>query len=345
MFSHRLSMFRELPRSNRSNIFAKEYLIALHRRVLGSHGLARMVPLYDGIWRLLSPCFFRPAQVNLFLMHGNCAALMHKARAAGGIVVGEAVNAHPAYLHRLLQQEARAIGLKRRIRDASISELREIDLIDYLLCPSTAVRDSYVAMGFDRARTLVIPYGCDMGVQEARATNVSRRKKLVCVAQVIMRKGIHHLLDCLATYIATQPLSFELTLIGSADADYLSYLRGRTFAFNHIEHMSNAQLKQQLREFDVFVLPSIEDGFAIAVTEALEKGVPVVVSKFAGASEIVSNCGGGLVVDPTDHPAMLQAIIDCAQGRYPPLTGKIRSWQEYADELVATLTVLPPLPA
>jgi glycosyltransferase involved in cell wall biosynthesis len=360
-FSHRLSTFSDLPQELRSNIFLKEYVLGLHLRLVGRFAVTRFLPLYDGAWSLLSPLFFRPADVNLFLLHGNCVRIIQMAKAAGKIIVGEAVNAHPVYLQRLLQLETSELGLKRRIPEATPAELREIDMLDYVLCPSDAVRDSYVAMGFDRSRTIVIPYGGYLGdasvlaPRDTRDTRDTRgrggpsgpsgptgRRRLVCVAQLQVRKGLHHLLDSL---LLADPPGFELTLIGMADPDYLRLLRQKKFQFTHIPHMPNSELRQRLREFDVFVLPSIEDGFAVAAMEALEEGLPVVVSRFAGISEVVSKCGGGLIVDPTDHRALLQAIVDCADGNYPPLTGKVHSWSDYAQELAATLSALPDVAA
>ncbi len=351
-FSHRLSTFSDLPQERRSNIFLKEYLLGLHLSLVGRFAVTRLLPLYNGAWSLLSPLFFRPADVNLFLLHGNCVRVMQMAKAAGKIVVGEAVNAHPVYLQRLLQLETSELGLKRRIPDATRAELREIELLHYVLCPSEAVRDSYVAMGFDRPRTIVIPYGSYLRNASAPAsrgpsrpsgaTGPTGRRRLVCVAQLQVRKGLHHLLDSLQL---AEPPGFELTLVGMADPDYLQLLRQKKFQFTHIPHIPNSELRQRLREFDVFVLPSIEDGFAVAAMEALEEGLPVVVSRFAGISEVVSTCGGGLTVDPTDHRALLQAIVDCADGNYPPLTGKVHSWSDYAEELAATLAALPDVAA
>jgi len=338
-FSHRLSTFRDLSPERRANIFLKEYVLGLHLRLVGRFAVTRFLPIYDGAWSVLSPMFFQPADVNLFLLHGNCVPVIRKAKAAGKIVVGEAVNAHPAYLQRLLQNETRMLGLKRRIPDATRAELREIELLDYVLCPSGAVRDSYVAMGFERSRTIVIPYGgYPLEASAIRPRGPSGRRRIVCVAQLQVRKGLHHLLDSL---LLANPPGFELTLIGMADPDYLRLLRRRKVEFTYIPHIPNAELKQRLREFDLFVLPSIEDGFAVAAMEALEQGLPVVVSRFAGVSEVVSKCGGGLVVDPTDHRALLQAIVDCADGNYPALKGRVNSWSDYAQELATTLTALP----
>jgi glycosyltransferase involved in cell wall biosynthesis len=55
------------------------------------------------------------------------------------------------------------------------------------------------------------------------------------------------------------------------------------------------------RSANVFVLPSYSENFGISVLEAMQRGVPVVVTPEVGAAEIVRESGGGLVVagDPT----------------------------------------------
>ena len=48
------------------------------------------------------------------------------------------------------------------------------------------------------------------------------------------------------------------------------------------------KLQTYLKSFDLFILPSYEDGFAVAVTEAISSNVPVIVSSAVGAVDLFS---------------------------------------------------------
>jgi len=62
------------------------------------------------------------------------------------------------------------------------------------------------------------------------------------------------------------------------------------------------------RECDVFCLPSIDDGFGMVVFEAIGCGLPTIVSKNAGSSEMLSNSHCCDVVEPRNVEQISEAI-------------------------------------
>jgi glycosyltransferase involved in cell wall biosynthesis len=60
---------------------------------------------------------------------------------------------------------------------------------------------------------------------------------------------------------------------------------------------------------DLYVGPSLEDAFSLPPAEAMACGVPAIVSRRAGVSEIISHGADGFVLeDPTDVSAMAEFI-------------------------------------
>jgi glycosyltransferase involved in cell wall biosynthesis len=65
---------------------------------------------------------------------------------------------------------------------------------------------------------------------------------------------------------------------------------------------------------ELFVLPSLEDGFGFVVAEAMSCGLPVIVTDQCGAAEWVASAGAGWVVPAADPGAIAHAIDDaCAR--------------------------------
>ena len=62
-----------------------------------------------------------------------------------------------------------------------------------------------------------------------------------------------------------------------------------------------------LRNLDLFVLPSVNEGFGIAIIEAMAAGVPVVATESGGIPEVVT-AETGFLVPPKDAAALAKAI-------------------------------------
>jgi glycosyltransferase involved in cell wall biosynthesis len=62
-------------------------------------------------------------------------------------------------------------------------------------------------------------------------------------------------------------------------------------------------------KMDIFVLPSILEGFGIVLLEAMAAGVAVVATNVNGIREVVKNMHSGLLVPPKNPVALADAII------------------------------------
>ena len=67
---------------------------------------------------------------------------------------------------------------------------------------------------------------------------------------------------------------------------------------------------EALREADLFVLPSREEGMSIALLEAMALGIPLVASSIPGNRRLVSDFKHGRLVPPDDPAGLARVIID-----------------------------------
>lgn len=73
-----------------------------------------------------------------------------------------------------------------------------------------------------------------------------------------------------------------------------------------------------LNNLDIFVLPSVSEGFSISTIEAMSCGLPIVVTRSGGPEEIVESEKNGLVVNPSElelSNALIRFIADSSLSR------------------------------
>jgi glycosyltransferase involved in cell wall biosynthesis len=119
------------------------------------------------------------------------------------------------------------------------------------------------------------------------------------------------------------------------------------------EPLSNVEISGSLRGdalreafagADIFCLPSIEEGFALAILEAMAAGLPVVATEETGCAEAIDNGVEGLVVAARDPAAITDALAslidDPDRGRGMGKAARARAardfgWDRYGARALA----------
>ncbi|MBA4395262.1 MAG: glycosyltransferase family 1 protein, partial [Desulfobacca sp.] len=65
-----------------------------------------------------------------------------------------------------------------------------------------------------------------------------------------------------------------------------------------------------LKALDLFLLPSLWEGFSVAILEALAAGVPVIATRVGGAGEVITSGREGVLIPPGDAQPLSEAIED-----------------------------------
>ena len=194
-----------------------------------------------------------------------------------------------------------------RIEAASVGSLddavadRCIALADLLVCPSAFVRDSLREA--DRARAVVIPFGADPVPEPPPRTGGTGPVRVLFAGNVNRRKGVPFLLEAWRT-LAPAPERAELVLCGRQFAEAADWMRtappGVRFAG------FQADMAPAFAGADIFVLPSLMEGSAKAVYEAMAHGLPAVVTPHTGS--VIEDGVDGLVVPAADAGALAAAL-------------------------------------
>jgi glycosyltransferase involved in cell wall biosynthesis len=123
----------------------------------------------------------------------------------------------------------------------------------------------------------VIPVGVDDSFIQQNETTDSN-VQILCVGRVEPRKNQ-------AFPAAYTPDKYVLRLVGPCSTDY--YTKIDRFETRWEGKLSSSELMCAYRESDVFVLPSIFEGFGLTAVEAMGAGTPVVVADTCGVADDV----------------------------------------------------------
>ena len=86
--------------------------------------------------------------------------------------------------------------------------------------------------------------------------------------------------------------------------------------------VTDAQLEGLYRAADVFALPSVKEGFGLAVLEALAAGLPAVVSDLDVFRTYLTDGDSALMAPVGDHGALAAALVRAAAS--PELAARLR---------------------
>jgi glycosyltransferase involved in cell wall biosynthesis len=176
-------------------------------------------------------------------------------------------------------------------------------------------------VGGDERKYITIYNGVDMGGGRSHRTvakpDVGLREGVPVIGTVCRLiepdKGITVLLQAMAKLTGPPaPLACQLLIVGEGPArSQLHDLGQRLGILSRVVFTGmRRDIADLLPLLDVFVMPSLSEGFGIAIVEAMAAGRPVVASAVGGIPEIVQHEETGLLVPPGDPVALAAALRD-----------------------------------
>ena len=184
-----------------------------------------------------------------------------------------------------------------------------------LVCISRRVAEEVHRIhGIPLAEMIVLHNGTDVSKFHPR----NRRPKdgparLLFVGSGFERKGLGQALDALGRVKG----DWRLRVVGKGDAAAYAAQAARLGIGERVEFAgTQADMPREYGEADLLVFPTLYDAFGTVTLEAMATGIPVVVSRQAGSSEVVTDgVDGRIVADPRDAAELAAAVEPLAADR------------------------------
>jgi starch synthase len=250
---------------------------------------------------------------------------------------------HVRHQHDVLVAEHQRWGLSFAGIDPRIIEREEAEYAaaNMITVPSAYVKQTFVERGVPDARVSVLPYGVDL----ERFQPVDRPGEdsfdLLFVGGVNLRKGAAYLLQA---FHALEHPRKTLTIAGVPEAAVVDMLWRKglmTDAVQLLGHVPQAQLKQLMSRSHALVLPSVEEGLAMVMAQAMACGCPVVATHNTGATDLYADGVEGYIVGAGDAIALterLQHLADAPEVQRRMSAAALRrvqslgGWATYGDD-------------
>ncbi len=195
-------------------------------------------------------------------------------------------------------------------------ERRNLRRADRVLVTSRYCADVVHALyGVPAAGIRVVPEPIDLAEWRRRFAEAERRPvdrpTVLAVARMYPRKRLVDLLEA-AARLRTRIPRIEIRIVGNGpEMPALRLQRARSGLESTVTLLGDVSRQALATEYvnaHCFCLPSVQEGFGIAFTEAMAAGLPVVACRVAAVPEVVLDRVTGLLVNPRAPEELAQAM-------------------------------------
>ena len=170
---------------------------------------------------------------------------------------------------------------------------KELALADVIFVASSFTKKTLEDYSGSLPEIKVIPYGFpEVNSQKEYLPLVNRKLKVLFVGGLSQRKGLSYLFEA----VEGLQNELELTIVGHKAAANCNVLNLALEKHKWIPSLSHDQVLACMREHDVFVFPSLFEGFGLVITEAMSQGVPVITTDRTAGPDIIKDEEDGWIV-------------------------------------------------
>src|SRR6266403_1176808 len=194
---------------------------------------------------------------------------------------------------------------------------KECELADRIVVNSEWSREGLVRGGVPAEKLSIIPLAYEAPEirsqkSQGRGARVyplrftfERPMRVLFLGLVNLRKGVARLLEA-ARILRDEPVEFWM--VGPVEIAHATAI-GNARRVKWFGPVTRKQATEFYRDADVFILPTLSDGFAMTQLEAQAHGLPVIASEFCG--KVVDNGRNGIVLEEPTAACIAAAVRDC----------------------------------
>jgi len=200
----------------------------------------------------------------------------------------------------------------------------ELACADTVFVGSNFIRRTLEASPTPIRDICVVPYGAPPVPEEMPERESGGKLKVLFAGALGQRKGLAYLLAAMR-----QVEGFaDLTLLGRKTSETCEPLNEAIRKHRWIPSLTHQEVLAEMARHDVLVFPSLFEGFALVITEALSRGLPVITTESSGADFIRDGVDGFMI--PIRSSAAIAEKLELLAGNRDLLAEMRRGARESA---------------
>ena len=187
-----------------------------------------------------------------------------------------------------------------------------MDHADHIICVSELTRKTVIEKYYQDPRKVTTVHNAveplSPEIVSIKPEKRTKDKIVTFLGRITMQKGPEYFVET-AAKVLQKSKNIRFVMAGSGDMMeqmiYLAASKGISDRFHFPGFLKGKQVYEMLKRSDVYVMPSVSEPFGISPLEAMQCGIPTIISNQSGCAEILDKA---IKIDYWDTEAMADAI-------------------------------------
>lgn len=324
----------------------------LRSLVRHEQGLLSVDAVYRSLDRKLSQRIRDPRFRGVYAYEDGALESFKAAHALGKLRIYDLPIGYWRAARAILQEEAEREPEWAVTLNGNLDSMRktarkdgELQLADFVMVASSFTKRTLEhAPGF-RGTVVTIPYGAprlELPLPTETPSRANAKLRVLFVGSLGQRKGLSYLFRAMRE-LGT---GAELTVIGARPMVACSALDHELASIRWIPTCSHREVLAEMAAHDVFVFPSLFEGFGLVLLEAMAMGLPIITTAHTAGPDLITEGVEGFIVPIRSsggiaeklellrrEPERRKMMSDNARARAREFT-----WEQYGHSLAACVS-------
>ncbi|MEW6989880.1 glycosyltransferase family 4 protein [Colwelliaceae bacterium 6441] len=206
--------------------------------------------------------------------------IMQTAKKVGALAVHGQIDPGISWYETVLKEHDSWGGVENNIKPPTTTYLNRLreewDIADFIIANSEHTKSSLISQKVNSQKILVVPLAYDHVNKNLprRKPIKNRRLRVLFVGNVSLSKGFQYFGQA-ADKLKSE---FEFVAAGNVLINQ-EFLGQKGWPVTYLNHINKSELEQEYLKADIFVFPTLSDGFGMVQLEAMSYGLPVIATE------------------------------------------------------------------